>query len=270
MGPASTRDASRPRSCSRPRRCPHDPACPRLRRRRRRADARPVAVASTQAGGDRPPHQGSRLAPQESQGHRVRPARGGRRRGPAHRVRLADGTEVQGKHLVIATGRILLASCSLFRRHTCVVVRPRARARGASRGAAIIGGGVIGAEFASMLADMGSEVTIIERCRGSSRPTDIDAGTVVARSFKKRGIRGAHVGARHGDRRIRRADGHVGDRRGRAVGRRRQDHRQHRDAGGGGSWWRRARGVRRRDRRPRLRGRRRAVAHERPRRVCGR
>ena len=53
---------------------------------------------------------------------------------------------------------------------------------------AIIGGGVIGAEFASMLADMGSEVTIIEALPRILAPTDKDAGNVVARSFKKRGI----------------------------------------------------------------------------------
>ena len=53
---------------------------------------------------------------------------------------------------------------------------------------AIIGGGVIGAEFASMLVDMGSEVTLLEALPRILAPTDIDAGTVVTRSFKKRGI----------------------------------------------------------------------------------
>jgi dihydrolipoamide dehydrogenase len=53
---------------------------------------------------------------------------------------------------------------------------------------AIIGGGVIGAEFASMLVDMGSEVTLIEALPRILAPTDKDAGNVVTRSFKKRGI----------------------------------------------------------------------------------
>jgi dihydrolipoamide dehydrogenase len=52
----------------------------------------------------------------------------------------------------------------------------------------IIGGGVIGAEFASMLVDMGSEVTMLEALPRILAPTDVDAGTVVARSFKKRGV----------------------------------------------------------------------------------
>lgn len=52
----------------------------------------------------------------------------------------------------------------------------------------IIGGGVIGVEFASMLVDMGSEVTVIEALPRILAPTDADVGKVVARSFKKRGV----------------------------------------------------------------------------------
>jgi dihydrolipoamide dehydrogenase len=52
----------------------------------------------------------------------------------------------------------------------------------------IIGGGVIGAEFASMLVDMGSEVTMLEALPRILATTDVDAGTVITRSFKKRGV----------------------------------------------------------------------------------
>ncbi len=114
----------------------------------------------------------------------------------AHRVRLADGTEVEGANLVLATGsyprslprldfdgaRVLSSDHVL----ELDKVPPRV---------AIIGGGVIGAEFASMLADMGSEVTIIEALPRILAATDVDAGNVVARSFKKRGI-GVHTSAR--------------------------------------------------------------------------
>ena len=113
----------------------------------------------------------------------------------AHRVRLADGTEVSA-NLVLATGsyprslprldfdgaRVLSSDHVL----ELEKVPPRV---------AIIGGGVIGAEFASMLADMGSEVTIIEALPRILAATDVDAGNVVARSFKKRGI-GVHTSAR--------------------------------------------------------------------------
>jgi dihydrolipoyl dehydrogenase len=114
----------------------------------------------------------------------------------AHRVRLTDGTEVEGANLVIATGSYPRSLPRLDFDGTRVLssdhvlelekIPPRV---------AIIGGGVIGAEFASMLADMGSEVTIIEALPRILAPTDVDAGNVVARSFKKRGI-GVHTSAR--------------------------------------------------------------------------
>ena len=50
------------------------------------------------------------------------------------------------------------------------------------------GGGVVGAEFASMLIDMGSEVTVLEALPRILATTDVEVGSVVARSFKKRGV----------------------------------------------------------------------------------
>ncbi|HEU5307760.1 MAG TPA: dihydrolipoyl dehydrogenase [Acidimicrobiia bacterium] len=107
----------------------------------------------------------------------------------AHRVRLDDGNEVQGNNLVLATGSYprslprldFDATRVLSSDHVLDLEELPARV-------AIIGGGVIGAEFASMLADMGSEVTVIEALPRILAPTDKDAGNVVARSFKKRGI----------------------------------------------------------------------------------
>jgi dihydrolipoamide dehydrogenase len=113
-----------------------------------------------------------------------------------HRVRLADGNEIQGANLVIATGsaprplpRLAFDGTRVLSSdHVLALDELPARV-------AIIGGGVIGAEFASMLSDMGSEVTIIEALPRILAPTDIDAGNVVARSFKKRGI-AVHTSAR--------------------------------------------------------------------------
>ncbi len=107
----------------------------------------------------------------------------------ARTVRLTDGTEVQGSNLVIATGsyprslpgldfdgvRVLSSDHVL----ELTEVPPRV---------AIIGGGVIGAEFASMLVDMGSEVTLLEALPRILAQSDKDAGNVVTRSFKKRGV----------------------------------------------------------------------------------
>jgi dihydrolipoamide dehydrogenase len=52
----------------------------------------------------------------------------------------------------------------------------------------VIGGGVIGCEFASLLADLGSKVTILEALDSILTGCDEDVIRLVARSFKKRGI----------------------------------------------------------------------------------
>jgi dihydrolipoamide dehydrogenase len=59
----------------------------------------------------------------------------------------------------------------------------------------IIGGGAIGCEFASLLGDVGSDVTVLEALPGILPGADPDAGQVVLRSFKKRGIR-VHTGVK--------------------------------------------------------------------------
>jgi dihydrolipoamide dehydrogenase len=52
----------------------------------------------------------------------------------------------------------------------------------------VIGGGVVGCEFASLLADLGSKVTILEALDTILPGCDDDVVRLVARSFKKRGI----------------------------------------------------------------------------------
>ena len=54
--------------------------------------------------------------------------------------------------------------------------------------AAIIGGGAIGLEFASMLADLGSEVTVLEALPRILPGADDDAVKMLTRAFKKRKI----------------------------------------------------------------------------------
>jgi len=106
-----------------------------------------------------------------------------------HRVRVADGTEVAGRNLLVATGSSPNALPGLAFDGTRVLssdhvlqlteVPPRV---------AIIGGGVIGVEFASMLADMGSTVTLLEALPRIMATTDPDVGKVLEKSFRKRGI----------------------------------------------------------------------------------
>jgi dihydrolipoamide dehydrogenase len=56
------------------------------------------------------------------------------------------------------------------------------------RSAAVIGGGAIGCEFASTLADLGVAVTVLEAMPGILGGVDTDAVKLVERSFRRRGI----------------------------------------------------------------------------------
>lgn len=60
---------------------------------------------------------------------------------------------------------------------------------------AVIGGGAIGCEFASMFADLGSQVTILEVLPSILTGCDDDVVAVVNRSFRKRGI-AVHAGVK--------------------------------------------------------------------------
>lgn len=107
----------------------------------------------------------------------------------AHHVRVSDGTELTGDALILATGsaprsipgfdfdgtRILSSD------HVLQMDRVPGRT-------AIIGGGAIGCEFASYLADVGSEVTVLEALPSILPGVDPQVAQVVARAFKKRNI----------------------------------------------------------------------------------
>lgn len=54
--------------------------------------------------------------------------------------------------------------------------------------AAVIGGGAIGIEFASMMADLGTKVTVLEAMPKIIPGVDPDAAKIVERSLKKRGV----------------------------------------------------------------------------------
>ena len=61
--------------------------------------------------------------------------------------------------------------------------------------AAVIGGGAIGCEFASMMSDLGTQVTVLEMLPKLLPGCDDDVVAVVARSFKRRGI-DVHTGVK--------------------------------------------------------------------------
>jgi dihydrolipoamide dehydrogenase len=106
-----------------------------------------------------------------------------------HHVRLSDGSKIRGGSLILATGstpttlpglefdgsRILSSDHVL----TMEEVPPRV---------AIIGAGAIGCEFASLLADFGTEVTLLEALPRILPGVDAEASVALARAFKRRGI----------------------------------------------------------------------------------
>ena len=117
------------------------------------------------------------------------PGRGEVADGPGHVIRVADGTEIAGRNLVVATGSAPRALPGLDFDGTRILSSDHVLAlTELPPRVAIIGGGVIGAEFASMLIDMGSEVTLLEALPRILATTDKEVGGVVARSFKKRGV----------------------------------------------------------------------------------
>ena len=114
----------------------------------------------------------------------------------AHRVRVADGTEVEGGALIIATGSYPKSLPGLDFDGTRVLSSEHVLAlEEVPARVAIIGAGAIGCEFASMLVDVGSEVTLLEALPQILPGIDADASDALARAFRKRGI-AAHAGVR--------------------------------------------------------------------------
>ncbi len=106
-----------------------------------------------------------------------------------HTVEIEDGTVLTGTSVVLAAGsvprtipgfdvdgRIVLTSDEVLALEQLPAT------------AAVIGAGAIGCEFASMMSDLGVQVTVLEALPRMLPGCDEDVVAVVARSFKKRGI----------------------------------------------------------------------------------
>ncbi len=109
--------------------------------------------------------------------------------GAGHLVTVDDGTELHGTYVVLATGSVPRTipgfdpdgETILTSDHVLELDKLPASA-------AVIGGGAIGCEFASMLSDLGCEVTLLEALPKLLPGCDADVVDVVVRSFKKRGM----------------------------------------------------------------------------------
>src|SRR5215212_2418752 len=109
--------------------------------------------------------------------------------GAGHLVTVDDGTELHGTHVVLATGSVPRTipgfdpdgETILTSDHVLEIDKLPASA-------AVIGGGAIGCEFASMLSDLGCNVTLLEALPKLLPGCDADVVDVVVRSFKRRGM----------------------------------------------------------------------------------
>jgi dihydrolipoamide dehydrogenase len=113
--------------------------------------------------------------------------------GPDHLVTVtsADGevTQIRGRHVILAAGSVPRTIPGFDVDGRLVLTSDEVLAlEKLPQSAVVIGGGAIGCEFASMLSDLGTQVTILEALPGILPGCDKDVTDVVLRSFKKRGI----------------------------------------------------------------------------------
>ncbi len=112
---------------------------------------------------------------------------------PDHQVRIAgnDGstTEITGTDVVLAAGSLPRTIPGFDVDGTVVMTSDEVLALDTlPASVAVVGGGAIGCEFASLFADLGSKVTVFEALPTILTGCDSDVANVVARSFRKRGI----------------------------------------------------------------------------------
>jgi len=109
--------------------------------------------------------------------------------GPGRVVTVDDGTELVGEHVILASGSVPRTLPGFDVDGTVVMTSDEVLTLDRlPESVAVIGGGAIGCEFASMLSDLGSKVTVLEALPKLLPGCDADVVAVVARSFKKRGI----------------------------------------------------------------------------------
>ncbi len=113
--------------------------------------------------------------------------------GPDHLVKVSGGAsgevELRGTHVVLASGSVPRTIPGFEVDGTRVVTSDEVLSlQTLPASAVVIGGGAIGCEFASMMSDLGTEVTILEGLPKILPGCDEDITKVVLKSFKERGI----------------------------------------------------------------------------------
>jgi dihydrolipoamide dehydrogenase len=104
-------------------------------------------------------------------------------------VRVDDGTELRADHVILASGSVprTIPGFEVDGRYVMTSDEVLALDK-LPTSAVVIGGGAIGCEFASMMSDLGVQVTVLEALPKLLPGCDKDVVDVVSRSFKKRGI----------------------------------------------------------------------------------
>ncbi len=104
-------------------------------------------------------------------------------------VKLSDGSLVEGKNIILATGSEPLNLPFLNIDGKNVITSNEAlNLESLPKNILVIGGGVVGVEFASMFKDFGSSVTIVEMMKYLVPVEDNQVSRTLQTSFKKRGI----------------------------------------------------------------------------------
>jgi dihydrolipoamide dehydrogenase len=107
----------------------------------------------------------------------------------AHTIAVEGGEDVTFKHAVIATGSFpLRPPIEGLDSPRCVDSTGLLAQTEVPKRLVILGGGIIGCEFASIFNRFGSEVTIIEMLPNLIPQEDADAAKELAKAFGKRGI----------------------------------------------------------------------------------
>ena len=107
----------------------------------------------------------------------------------ANTFRVEGGEDVSFKSAIIATGSFpLRPPIPGLESDLCVDSTGLLAQTEVPRRLVILGGGIIGAEFASIFSRFGSEVTIIEMLDTLIPQEDVDAAKELAKAFGKRGI----------------------------------------------------------------------------------
>ncbi len=104
-------------------------------------------------------------------------------------VRVSDGSQLKADNIILATGSVprTIPGFEVDGRFVMTSDEVLALDKLPSS-VAVIGGGAIGCEFASMMSDLGVKVTLLEAMPKLLALCDNDVADVVAKSFKKRGI----------------------------------------------------------------------------------